>query len=141
MSDHSSVHVLPLRVYLGIGTALLVFTGITVGVSYIQLGAWNIVVALLIASFKATLVALFFMHLLYDNKFYLLIFSLGLVFLTIFIGITMLDTLRRDDIYDFRAAPINKDAIIYEQIESTPEAATAGDSSDTQTETDTPPDH
>ena len=72
MSDHSSVHVLPLRVYLGIGTALLVFTGITVGVSYVQLGAWNIIVALLIASFKATLVALFFMHLLYDNKFFIL---------------------------------------------------------------------
>ena len=44
-------------------TALLFLTAITVGASYIDFGQGNIVIALAIATVKATLVALFFMHL------------------------------------------------------------------------------
>jgi len=93
-------HILPLSVYIGVGSALFALTLITVWVAEIQLpGSWNLVVAMLIATFKASLVALFFMHLLYDNKFYLVILLSSLVFLSIFITFTLFDTQRRGDIY------------------------------------------
>ena len=47
---------------LAIGAALLIFTFITVKAAFIDLGVFNPVVALLIATIKATLVVLFFMH-------------------------------------------------------------------------------
>ncbi|RMD87182.1 MAG: cytochrome-c oxidase [Candidatus Dadabacteria bacterium] len=61
-------HILPFRVYFSVLLALLALTIITVAVSRVDLGTWNIVVALLIASAKALLVALFFMHLKYEDK-------------------------------------------------------------------------
>ena len=107
-------HVLPLSVYLGVGTALFVLTGITVGVAHIDLGSgWNLIVAMLVATIKASLVALIFMHLLFDNKLYAVIFGIGLFMLTAFIVETMFDTLRRDAIYEYKASPIKKDAEIY----------------------------
>ena len=48
--------------YVGILVALLILTGLTVGAARVNLHAWNPVVALAIASVKAMLVVLFFMH-------------------------------------------------------------------------------
>jgi cytochrome c oxidase subunit IV len=48
--------------YIGIGVILLVLTIVTASVAFVNLGAFNPVVALLIATIKATLVILFFMH-------------------------------------------------------------------------------
>jgi cytochrome c oxidase subunit 4 len=47
-----------------------------------------------IASVKALLVALYFMHLRYDHPFHAFIFAVGLAFVTIFVGLTLLDTLQ-----------------------------------------------
>jgi cytochrome c oxidase subunit 4 len=69
---------------------------------------------MLIASFKGSLVALYFMHLKYDNKLYLSIFLISLLFLAVFIVFTMFDTLNRGDIYEERGKPIQENAIIYE---------------------------
>ena len=60
------------RLYVGVFVALLVATLITVGVSYIHFGredshAGNIAVAMVVAVFKAILVAGFFMHLLFEK--------------------------------------------------------------------------
>jgi cytochrome c oxidase subunit 4 len=116
MSTHQhSHHIVPLKVYLGIGTALLILTAVTVWVSTIDLGGWNVVVAIAIAAFKATLVALFFMHLKYDNKLFLYIFLIAIIFLAIFIGFTMFDTMRRGDFYIETDKPINNQAINYEE--------------------------
>ncbi len=114
-------HVVPLRTYLAVAAALLILTAITVGVSFIDLGGGNAIIAILIASVKALLVAFIFMHLLYDNKIFLIIFTTAILFLTIFIGITMFDILRRGDIYPITDKPIKSDAIIYQQkdIDST----------------------
>ena len=71
---HSQPHVLKIRVYLIVAALLLLLTTATVVVSTIDFGPWNLVVALLIAAIKATLVALFFMHLKYDNRIYSVIF-------------------------------------------------------------------
>lgn len=109
-SEH---RVLPMRIYLGVAAALLVLTAITVWVAGHDYGEWNLIVAMSVAMVKATLVVLFFMHLLYDRKFYALIFIGSILFLGAFIIITLMDTLRRDDLYDVVAKPIEPRAIIY----------------------------
>src|SRR3990172_6365956 len=100
-------HILPLRVYFGVAAALLVFTVITVVVAQFQLGEFNLLIAMIIAAIKATLVALFFMHLKYDNRIYAVVFVGSLMFLAVFIIFTMFDTLRRGDIYDEVAHPLH----------------------------------
>ena len=60
MSDKG--HVASKGFYLLIGTTLLVLTLVTVKAAFVNLGIINPVVALLIATVKATLVILFFMH-------------------------------------------------------------------------------
>lgn len=101
MAHEHTHHITPLWHYLAIGFTLIVMTGVTVGAAQIDfsgmsgISSLNFIIAMLIASFKATLVALFFMHLWYDDKFYLLTFISGLLCLLIFIVVTMFDTGRR----------------------------------------------
>ncbi len=57
-----SEHIVSSKLYLGIWITLLCLTVITAGVAFIDLGRLNTVVALVIATFKALLVVLFFMH-------------------------------------------------------------------------------
>lgn len=111
---HSETHILPLRVYLTVGLALLVLTGVTVWVAQFQLGELNVIVAMAIAATKAILVAFFFMHLFYDNKIYFTIFASSLAFLAVFIVLTMYDTNRRGEIYEEKVHPIDPKAIIYQ---------------------------
>ena len=61
MSDHSKSS--PLVTYFSVWIALLVGTFLTYEVAKIDLGVFNSAVALIIATTKALLVALFFMHL------------------------------------------------------------------------------
>ena len=63
-----SEHILSGKLYYGIWIALLILTGTTVGVAHIELGPWNVVVALAIATLKAVLVVLFFMHVKYTSE-------------------------------------------------------------------------
>jgi cytochrome c oxidase subunit 4 len=71
--------------------ALLVLTAITVGAAYVDLGSGNVVVALVIATIKATLVALFFMHLKWDKPVNGIIAMAGFLFLGIFLLFDLLD--------------------------------------------------
>jgi cytochrome c oxidase subunit 4 len=89
MSDHSDVskHV---RGYLIIGGTLIVGTVLTVLASQIDLGhTWNIVLALIIATAKASLVALYFMHLISEKQLiytvlgFTAFFFISLMFITI----------------------------------------------------------
>ena len=114
-SKQSHHHILPLSTYFGVGAALLVLTGITVLVAQFDFGPINLVVAMAIAAIKGTLVALFFMHLKYDNKLYLFVFVGAILFLALFIVLTMFDTQDRDAIYEITAKPINDKAVIYRQ--------------------------
>lgn len=127
----ATTHVLPLGLYLKVGATLLVLTVITVWVAQYNLGALNLIVAMTIAGIKATLVALFFMHLKYANRLYAVILVGALLMVAIFIIFTMFDTLGRDRLDRVKAGPINPNAVIYEPaepVESIADSAAQSDS-------------
>lgn len=97
MSGHDH-HVSSAKFLWGIGSALFFLTVITVAVTYIHFPEpWNIVVAIVIAVFKATLVAAFFMNLYWDSKFNSMLLIMSILFFILMIGITLLDTMYRAD--------------------------------------------
>jgi len=91
-------HISSARFYVGIFATLVVLTVLTVGISYIHLGALNLAVAIVIASIKASLVVMFFMHLRYDNRFNALIFVCSLMFIGVFFAYTLNDTGHRGEV-------------------------------------------
>lgn len=144
MSTHESAHsshVLPLGIYIGVASMLLLLTFVTVWVASIDFGAYNLVIAMFIAAVKATMVALIFMHLKYENKIYMIIFVISIIFLAIFITFTLLDTLQRDGIYDQRAGQIHESAAMYDSMnvgDVSHEAVPLGDSAQIVDSTATP---
>jgi cytochrome c oxidase subunit IV len=86
-----SGHVSSIKLYIAIFLTLMVLTTVTIMVAYINLGPWNKVVALGIASFKATLVVLYFMHVKYASRMTKLVVVTGFFFLAILLGETMVD--------------------------------------------------
>jgi cytochrome c oxidase subunit IV len=88
-------HVLSAKSYLLVWAALLGLTAITVAVSYVDFGGWNLVISLAVATTKAALVAAVFMHLAYGRKFNAVVFALALVFLVIMFAFTFADTRTR----------------------------------------------
>ncbi|HVP13306.1 MAG TPA: cytochrome C oxidase subunit IV family protein [Phycisphaerae bacterium] len=85
-------HIVPLPVLFAVWIGLLIMTGVTVAVADVDLGRANLWVAVGIAVFKASLVALFFMHLKYDSPFHAVILIGALLFVMLFIGIAMMDS-------------------------------------------------
>ncbi|HUJ95238.1 MAG TPA: cytochrome C oxidase subunit IV family protein [Terriglobales bacterium] len=63
-----SERILSSKLYIGIWATLMCLTVITAAVSFIDLGPFNTVVALVIATVKASLVILFFMHVKYTHE-------------------------------------------------------------------------
>ena len=93
VDSHQSVaHVVDVRVLLAVFVVLMVLTVITVTVSYFDFGALNLFVAMSVATVKAALVSLYFMHLRYDNVFNAFVLLVAIVFLGLFLSITMLDS-------------------------------------------------
>ena len=93
-------HIIPLATYFKVFGALMVLTALTVFAAQVDLGGWlNIVLAMFIATVKASLVLMFFMHLYYDNKTNLVFFLGSILFLIIFITFTLIDVDYRDRIY------------------------------------------
>jgi cytochrome c oxidase subunit IV len=91
-----SGHVSSIKLYVGIFLTLMALTAITILVAYVNLGPWNKIVALGIASFKATLVVLYFMHVKYASRMTKLIVVSGFFFLMILLTLTMADYGSRD---------------------------------------------
>jgi cytochrome c oxidase subunit IV len=90
-----SNHIVPLRTYYLVFLALIVCTAITVAVSFVDLGRFNLLVALGIAILKATLVVLFFMHVKYSGKLTWVVVAGSLFWLGILIVMTAGDYLTR----------------------------------------------
>jgi cytochrome c oxidase subunit IV len=88
-------HIVPTRVYYLIFAALMIGTAITVAVAFVDLGAFNAVVALTIAVIKATLVVLFFMHVRYSTKLTWAVVAGSVFWLGILLALTFSDYLTR----------------------------------------------
>lgn len=85
-------HVLPLRLLVAVLAGLIVLTGVTVAATWIDLGSGNLWLALAIATVKAALVALYFMHLRWDRPVNAVIFLGALLFVLLFVGMLLTDT-------------------------------------------------
>jgi len=84
--DHS-------KSYINVLLALSVLTAITVAISHVHFGrAGNIAVGLAIATIKASLVVLFFMHLKYEQRWWAAIVLFPLLLVMIIIGSNLPDT-------------------------------------------------
>jgi cytochrome c oxidase subunit 4 len=90
-----SGHVAPKSMYYAVFAALIVGTALTVAVAFVDLGAMNNVLMLGIASTKALLVILFFMHVRWSSRLTWVIAASGFVWLLILFGLTMTDYLSR----------------------------------------------
>ena len=88
-------HIVSPSVYLVIVLALLVATGTTAAVSYVDLGVFNAVVALAIAVTKAMLVVLFFMHVKYSTRLTKLTVLSGIFTFFVLIAMTLSDYITR----------------------------------------------
>jgi cytochrome c oxidase subunit 4 len=85
-------HVMPVRLLIGVWAALMVLTVVTVTVTSIDLGSrFNLIIAMAIATVKAGLVVTYFMHLRWDRPFHTLIFLGSLLFVSLFISMTLFD--------------------------------------------------
>jgi cytochrome c oxidase subunit IV len=85
----------PTRTYYSVFAALIALTLLTVGVSFLELGAWHTPIGVLIGVVKATLVVLFFMHLLHSSRASWLAVLAGLFWLGILMVLTLSDYLTR----------------------------------------------
>src|SRR5258706_2075506 len=83
--------VVPLPVLFAVLAPLLVMAFVTVAVSWLDFGRFNLWIALGIAVFKASLVLLFFMHLKYDKPFNAIVVIVSMALLMLFIAIAMTD--------------------------------------------------
>lgn len=101
-------HLVGVPILLGTCLALLVLTWITYVVTFIDLGALNIWIAMIIATVKATLVCLYFMHLRWDKPFNVMVLVGSLLFVLLFVGIAMTDTLHYSN------------EVVWEQVELQP---------------------
>jgi cytochrome c oxidase subunit 4 len=94
-------HIVPVSTFFKVLMALLVLTVITVLAAKVDLGKWNIVGALAIASVKASLVILIFMHGKYENKILWTYIIIPFVLLAIMIGGVFTDDPFRDRVSHF----------------------------------------
>lgn len=90
--DHGLAHTMPIKGLIGVWAALMVLTVLTVSVTSVDLGyTMNLVVAMAIATVKAALVMMFFMHLWWDKKFNVVIFASSFLFVLLFVALTVND--------------------------------------------------
>jgi cytochrome c oxidase subunit 4 len=93
--EHAEHHIVtPIQYAMVFGT-LLVFTGITVGAAYFDLHWANPVIALAIASFKAVIVILFFMHVRWQSNLIKMTVAAGFFTFLVLITMTMSDYMSR----------------------------------------------
>lgn len=107
-------HPMPLPTLLATFGALVFFTIVTVVVAKtLPLGTFEVWVSIGIATVKAVLVLLFFMHMLHDKPFNVLVFMSSFLFVGLFIGIVLTDTdqyqdtIREADVQEQSGAPFS----------------------------------
>lgn len=95
--SHELGHIVPLSTYKAVFIALIVLTVVTVAISRVDFGSMNIVIAMLVASVKAMLVALVFMHLKYEKPVTWLFAAFPIILLGLLLAGVFIDNPFRDD--------------------------------------------
>jgi cytochrome c oxidase subunit IV len=93
--EEAQHHVVSPVIYVVVFLSLLVFTGLTVGASYIEMGIFNPIAAIAIACIKAVIVVLFFMHVKYSSKLTKLTVVAGIFTFLTLISMTLADYISR----------------------------------------------
>ena len=87
-----SEHIVSAKTNIAVWLTLLVLTGVTAGVAFLDLGPFNTVVALVIATVKALLVVLIFMHVKYaSEKLVKVVVISAVFFLLVLLGLSLAD--------------------------------------------------
>ena len=93
--EHAEHHIVTPLQYCYVFGTLLLFTGITVAAAYVEFGVFNPIVALAIASFKAVVVILFFMHVKYQSNLIKITVGAGFFTFLALVTMTLLDYISR----------------------------------------------
>jgi cytochrome c oxidase subunit IV len=88
-------HIVGPKVYVTILLVLMILTGVTTGVAFIDLGIFNPMIAVGIACIKAVLVILFFMHIRYSSRLMMLTVAAGFFTFLVLITMTLSDYMSR----------------------------------------------
>ncbi|NTW25290.1 MAG: cytochrome-c oxidase [Lentimicrobium sp.] len=94
MSEHKP-HIVAYKDHLLVLFILIALTVLTVAITSIELGPYNTAAAMLIASVKASIVLLYFMHLKFDQKIYQIMVTIVLAIYAAVIVVTFFDYLYR----------------------------------------------
>ncbi|HUJ17053.1 MAG TPA: cytochrome C oxidase subunit IV family protein [Nitrospirota bacterium] len=89
--EESKNHIAGTKTYIFVWIALLCLTGLTIKAAQMKMGEWSMVANIAIASAKASLVLLFFMHLKYERRLFKLLLFVPLLTITVIIGLTFFD--------------------------------------------------
>jgi len=92
---HDTPHVMPIGNYLAVFGGLIVLTLLTVALSFVELHQWHAYVGMAIASAKAALVILFFMHVLHSHRLIWSVIIAAMLWLSILMVLTLADTVTR----------------------------------------------
>ena len=95
--SHAEHHIIPIKTLTIVILSLAALTILTVVTAQVDLGAFNVPLALFIAGIKASLVVGIFMGLKYDNKTNALVLGVGCIMVLVFLTFTLLDTTNRGD--------------------------------------------
>lgn len=93
-------HPIPLWILFAVFGALVILTLITVWQANFDFGSYDVAIVMVIATIKALLVALFFMHLAFDKPFNLIIFFSSFVFVGLFVIFTLSDSRMTSDSFE-----------------------------------------
>jgi cytochrome c oxidase subunit IV len=89
-------HAIKARSYVIVCVLLILLTFLTVGLSFVQFeGRWHIIIGLTIALCKATLVVLFFMHVLISSRLTWIVIAVSCFWLLLLLGLTLADYVTR----------------------------------------------
>ena len=91
-SNHGGAHIVSVHMLVAVLLVLLALTWATVAATRFDMGTLNLWAALAIAVVKATLVALYFMHLRWERPINAIFFVASIVFIALFIGLVLMDT-------------------------------------------------
>lgn len=95
MNNDEHLHIISYKTLIKVLLSLLTLTFSTVYVAYLDLGLLATTVAMLIASIKATIVLLYFMHLKFDKKIFGVLVGLVIVLFIVFMTLIFIDYFNR----------------------------------------------